>query len=96
MPRRLIRSAARTAGRRAIIAKTAAVLSGQAMKRRDASALRHKHYVTGPAVAGKHRSATRSDIPDLVSRLHELADLKAMGALTEKEFAVAKSKLLSV
>jgi hypothetical protein len=31
----------------------------------------------------------------LVSRLHELADLKAMGALTEQEFAAAKSKLLN-
>lgn len=95
MPRRLIRSAARTAGRRAVIAKTAAVLSGQAMKRRDASGVRHKHYVAGPAVAGKHRSVPPHDTPNLVSRLHELADLKAMGALTEKEFATAKSKLLN-
>ena len=95
MPRRLIRSAARTAGRRAIIAGTAAMLSGQAMKRRDTSARRHKHYQSGPAVAGKHRGVPPRDTPDLVGRLHELADLKAMGALTDKEFAVAKSKLLN-
>jgi hypothetical protein len=31
----------------------------------------------------------------LTRRLHELADLKAMGALTESEFATAKSKLLN-
>jgi hypothetical protein len=30
-----------------------------------------------------------------VSRLHKLADLKAMGVLTDKEFAAAKSKLLN-
>ena len=31
---------------------------------------------------------------DVVGRLHQLADLKAMGALTEKEFAAAKTRLL--
>jgi len=31
---------------------------------------------------------------DLVDQLHQLADLKAMGALSEKEFAAAKSRLL--
>jgi hypothetical protein len=95
MPRRFIRSAARTAGRRAIIAKTAAMRSGQAIKRHDTSAIRHKHYQAGPAVAGKHRRAQPGDAPNLVSRLHELADLKAMGALTDKEFATAKSRVLN-
>jgi hypothetical protein len=96
MPRRLIRSAARTAKRTAVIAGTAGVLSGRAMdQRHDASARRHKHYQSGPAVAGKARSAPLSETPNLVRRLHELADLKAMGALTEKEFAAAKSKLLN-
>lgn len=96
MPRRLIRSAARRAGRAAVIAGTAGVLSGQAMDRRhDTSARRHKHYQAGPAVPGKDRSAPQRDAYGLVSRLHELADLKAMGALTDKEFAAAKSKLLT-
>jgi len=96
MPRRLIRSAARTAKRTAVIAGTAGVLSGRAMDQRyDASARRHKHYQAGPAVPGVDRGAARSDGVGLVSRLHELADLKAMGALTEKEFAAAKSKLLN-
>src|SRR5262245_41672971 len=97
MPRRLIRSAVRTAGRTAVIAGTAGVLSGRAMdRRRDASAHRHKQYQAGPAVPGKDRSVPHGDSYDLVSRLHELADLKAMGALTEQEFAAAKSKLLNV
>jgi len=97
MPRRLIRSAARTAKRTAVIAGTAGVLSGRAMdQRHDASARRHKHYQAGPAVPGTPRDAAYTVPSDLVSRLHELSDLKAMGALTEKEFAAAKSKLLNV
>jgi Short C-terminal domain len=96
MPRRLIRSAARTAKRTAVIAGTAGVLSGRAMdQRHDASARRSKHYQAGPAVPGVDRAGARPDSIRLVSRLHELADLKAMGALTEKEFAAAKSKLLN-
>ena len=95
MPRRLIRSAVRTAGRTAVIAGTAGVLSGRAMdRRRNAPARRPKHYQAGPAVPGADRGTPHSDSHDLVSRLHELADLKTMGALTEKEFAAAKSKLL--
>jgi putative oligomerization/nucleic acid binding protein len=80
-----------------MIAGTAGILAGRAMqRRRDASALRHRHYQSGPPVPGRDRGATRSDAPDLVKRLHELSDLKAMGALTEKEFAAAKSQLLKV
>ena len=94
MPRRLIRSAARTAGRTAVIAGTAGVLSGRATDRgRAVVALRPKHYQAGPVVPGAHRGA--HDAHDLTSRLHELADLKAMGALTEEEFTAAKSKLLN-
>ena len=97
MPRRLIRSVARTAGRTAVIAGTAGILSGRAMgrRRRDASARRLKHYQAGQAVPGADRGTPHSDSHDLVSRLHELADLKTMGALTEREFAAAKSRLLN-
>ena len=95
MPRRVIRSAVRKARRTAAIAGTAGVLSGRAMDRpRDAAARRPKHYQAGRAVPGPDRGAPR-DAYALVSRLHELADLKAMGALTEKEFAAAKLKLLN-
>ena len=92
MPRRLIRHAARTAGRTAVIAGTAGVLSGRAMERREPS-VRHKHYAS--RVVAADRRVPNSETYDLVGRLHELADLKAMGALTEKEFAAAKSKLLN-
>ena len=86
-----------------MIAGTAGILAGRAMQRRqDASLLRRKHYQSGPAVPGKDRATAQdrgtaqSDTSGLVSRLHELSDLKAMGALTEKEFAAAKSKLLKI
>src|SRR5215475_15642732 len=96
MPRRLIRSAARTARRTAVIAGTAGVLSGRAMDRGfDASALRPNQYQAGPAVTGADRGSHGREAHDLTKRLHELADLKAMGALTENEFAAAKSKLLT-
>ena len=62
---------------------------------RDAAARRPKHYQAGLAVPGPDRGAAPRDAYALVSRLHELADLKAMGALTEKEFAAAKLKLLN-
>ena len=79
-----------------MIAGTAGILAGRAMqRRRDASAIRHKHHQSAPAVPGKGRGIPPSDTQVLVSRLHELSDLKAMGALTEKEFAAAKSKLLN-
>lgn len=96
MPRRVIRSAVRKARRTAAIAGTASVLAGRAIDRpRDASARRPKHYQAGRAVPGADRGAVPRDAYALVSRLHELADLKAMGALTEQEFAAAKSKLLN-
>jgi len=96
MPRRLIRSAVRKAGRTAVIAGTAGVLSGRAMdRRRNAPARRPKHYQAGPAVPGADRGIPHRDSYDLVSRLHELADLKTMGALTDREFAAAKSRLLN-
>jgi len=79
-----------------VIAGTVGLLSGRALRQRhNPSARRHKHYQAGPAVPGKGRGAPQSDNQGLVSRLHELSDLKAMGALTEKEFAAAKSKLLN-
>jgi Short C-terminal domain len=96
MPRRLIRSAVRKARRTAAIAGTAGVLSGRAMDhRRHASARRPKHHQAGRAAPGADRGTAHRDAYDLASRLHQLADLKAMGALTEKEFAAAKSKLLN-
>src|SRR5262245_56804880 len=96
MPRRLIRSAVKTAGRTAVIAGTATAQSGRAMDRQpDAITPRHKHYVSGPAVLVGDRRTSHREFDVQRNRLHQLADLKAMGALTQKEFAAAKAKLLT-
>src|SRR5262245_46859991 len=93
--RGLIRSAARTAGRTAVIAGTATAVSGR-VARRQADAHSHRQgpdpeaHRGGPVV-----STCTSAEAALVRRLHQLADLKAMGALTEKEFVAAKTKLLN-
>jgi hypothetical protein len=82
--RGLIRSGLlRTAGRTALIAGTATAVSGHVAGRQRA------------ALAQRSPEAPAGDGEDLVSRLHRLADLKAMGVLTDKEFAAAKSKLLN-
>lgn len=73
----------RTAGRTALLAGTATALSGHIAGRQRAA-----HERRSP-------EAPAGDGDDLVSRLHRLADLKAMGVLTDKEFAAAKSKLLN-
>lgn len=63
-------------------------------RRRGASTRRHTQYQAAPAVPGSDRETPHRNADDLVSRLHELADLRTMGALSEKEFAAAKSKVL--
>lgn len=91
--RGLIRSAARTAGRTALIAGTATAVSGRvANRQREALARRQEPEPTHAGPGAFHGPA--ADGTDLVSRLHQLADLKAMGALTDKEFAAAKTRLL--
>jgi hypothetical protein len=46
-------------------------------------------------VATPHTQAADNDSGgDIVGRLQQLADLRTSGALTEKEFAAAKARLL--
>ena len=94
--RGLIRSGVRTAGRTALIAGTATAVSGR-VARRQADARAHRQGSDPQAERGGPIAAhgSSADGTDLVSRLHQLADLKAMGALTEKEYSVAKTRLLS-
>jgi len=87
--RGILRSAARTAGRTAVIAGTATAVS-QRVANRQRGTLAHPQPQALPTL---HESAP-GEATDLVGRLHQLADLKAMGALTEKEFAAAKTRLL--
>jgi Short C-terminal domain len=86
--RGLIRSAARTAGRTAVIAGTATAVSGRvANRQRQTDAHQHEP----PPVAANPGAAGGAEV---VGRLQQLADLRASGALTEKEFATAKARLL--
>ena len=90
--RGLVRSAARTAGRTAVIAGTATAVSGRVANAQHQKFAQHHQPqqvqpdVVQPAhVVGGH---------DMVGQLQQLADLKAAGALTDKEFVAAKTKLL--
>jgi hypothetical protein len=91
--RGLIRSALGTAGRTAVIAGTATAVSGRVANRQRETLARRQEAEAARSAPGAFHGPT-ADGPDLVSRLHQLADLKAMGALTEKEFAAAKTRLL--
>ena len=93
-PRGLIRSALRTAGRTAVIAGTATAVSGR-VANRQREALARRNTPEAPAIPHAPHTTPAGNGSDLVTRLHHLADLKAMGALTDKEFAAAKSRLLN-
>ena len=90
--RGLVRSAARTAGRTALIAGTATAVSGRvAGRQQQRDAVQH-----APShAAAPHTHGAESDRGgDIVGRLQQLADLRTSGALTEKEFAAAKMRIL--
>jgi len=76
----IARNAARTAGRTALIAGTATAVTGRVAQRQ-----RRQPEPQTP----RHE-------PDMVERLQQLADLRASGALSDKEFAAAKAKLLAI
>ena len=84
--RGLIRTAARTA----VVAGTATSVSGR-VARRQQEKFNQPHAAVPPAAP-----AARGDGgSDMVARLQQLADLRESGALSEKEFSAAKSKLLA-
>jgi hypothetical protein len=89
MVRRLMRTAARTA----VISGTATSVAGRVARKQqrkfaEEDAL-HQRKAPSPAVKAS------APPPDLVSRLQQLADLRSSGALSEKEFQVAKARLLA-
>jgi hypothetical protein len=84
--RGLVRSAARTAGRTAVIAGTATAVHGRVADRQQQQRFaQHEPVAAHPPSGGEG---------DMVVRLQLLADLRGSGALTEKEFAAAKARLL--
>jgi hypothetical protein len=86
MPRR--RGLLSTAARTAVISGTATSVAGRVARRQQqkfgAQAAEPVSRAQGAMAAG-----------DLVGRLQQLADLKAAGALTEREYAAAKAKVLA-
>ena len=89
--RGLVRSAARTAGRTAVIAGTATAVSGRvAHAQHQKFAQHHQPQVQPDVVQPAHVVGGH----DMVGQLQQLADLRASGALTDKEFVAAKAKLL--
>jgi hypothetical protein len=89
MPRRT-RGLLRTIGRTAAIAGTATAVSGRMAHRQNQKFAQQQRQHPQAAVAEP------SSGDDLVVRLQQLADLKASGALSAKEFAAAKARLLRV
>ena len=91
MPRRRGLGLARTLARTAAIAGTATAVSGRvarAQQRKFANEAAHSRPPAareGPSELGH----------EMVGDLRQLAELRSAGALTEKEFAAAKAKLLS-
>lgn len=95
--RGILGSAARTAGRTAIIAGTATAVAGKVA---HSQARKHGHQAEPPPAAAHaalppepvHAANHGGD--DLVSKLQQLADLRSAGVLTDEEFGAAKRKLL--
>jgi Short C-terminal domain len=88
MPRRRGLGLTRSLARTAAIAGTATAVSGRvahSQQRKFASEAAHEG-ARPPASELGH---------EMVGDLRQLAELKAAGALSEKEFAAAKAKLLS-
>jgi len=86
--RGLIRSAARTVGRTALIAGTATAVSGRMANRQ-----KQKWARQDGATHAVPPSAPSTEV-DVVGGLQQLADLRDAGALTDKEFVAAKARLL--
>lgn len=95
MPRR--RGLLSTAARTAVIAGTATSVSGRVARRQQqkfaAQAAQPAHPAHAPAPA--ITNASLHPVNDIVESLRQLAELKASGALSEKEYASAKAKVLA-
>ncbi len=71
----------RTAARTAVIAGTATSVAGRVQRKQQ-----QKFAASAPPASGES--------VDIAASLQRLADLKASGALTEKEYATAKARVL--
>jgi hypothetical protein len=87
--RGIVRSAARTIGRTAAIAGTATAVSGRVAHHQLNKFAKHNQRQNVVAEPSAFHGSN-----DVVGQLQQLADLRASGTLTEKEFVAAKTKLL--
>jgi hypothetical protein len=74
-----------------VIAGTATAASGHVAHRQQKRFAREEMIADPPRHTPAHPGGEGSD---LVDHLQKLADLRDAGALNEKEFAIAKTKLL--
>jgi hypothetical protein len=91
MARRLLRTAARTA----VIAGTATSVSGRVARNQQRRFAAQDADGAPNAQARDGGSASVLSPSDVVARLQQLAELRASGALSAKEFNAAKAKLLA-
>jgi hypothetical protein len=94
MPRRRGLGLTRTLARTAAIAGTATAVSGRvtrSQQRKFANEATH----SPPAASEAARPPATELGHEMVGDLRQLAELRFSGALSEKEFAAAKAKLLS-
>jgi hypothetical protein len=88
----LLGSAARTAGRTAVIAGTATAVAGSVAQKQQAKAVAAQASPDTPPAPPAPAAAGVSD--DTLAKLKALGELKDSGVLTEEEFSVEKAKLL--
>jgi hypothetical protein len=92
----LIGSAARTAGRTAVVVKTA-----NAMNARDAQKQAARASAAAPAAPAATPATAAPAAPagglteDSIARLQQLGDLHKSGILSDAEFAEAKARILA-
>jgi hypothetical protein len=88
----LIGSAARTAGRTAVVVKTANAMNARDAQKQAAraSAAAPAAPAAAPATAAPAGGLTE----DSIARLKQLGDLHQSGVLTDAEFADAKARIL--
>jgi len=89
----LIGSAARTAGRTALISGTATAVSGKVARRQAAGMA--ADVAAAPAPAQSPTAAAGGLDDAAIARLERLGELRVAGVLTEAEFAEQKARLLA-
>jgi hypothetical protein len=90
------RGLVRTAARTAVIAGTATSVAGRVQRRQQQKLPPHASHVapTGTIEAAVQHASNSSG--DIVGSLQRLAELKASGALSDKEYAAAKARVLAM